>query len=86
MIAADLGRDAEAAVAELIRTGRFADEAEVLREGIRLLEQREARRRFLDAAMTEGIEDAEAGRTFEAGEVFGELKARYEALVATQPE
>ncbi len=53
-------------VEELVASGRYQNASEVLREGLRLLEQRAAedayRLKALRAAVKAGIEDIEAGR------------------------
>ena len=43
MISADLGRQLESFVAKLVETGRYNSKSEVLREGIRLIQERETR-------------------------------------------
>lgn len=61
-------------VEELVTSGRYQNASEVLREGLRLVEQREAedayRLEALRAAVQTGIADIEAGRfkTFDARE------------------
>ena len=80
MIAADLGPETETAVAELVERGRFASEADVLREGVRLVREREARLETLDQAIQRGLADADAGRTKPAEEVFARLQAKYERM------
>ena len=77
MISADLGRTLESFVAELVASGRYNSKSEVLREGVRLVQEREARLAALDAALARGLADAEAGRTKPADEVFDRLDATY---------
>jgi antitoxin ParD1/3/4 len=79
-ISAELGEKLEAVVDDLVRNGRYNSKSEVLREGVRLVQEREAALRRLDAALARGIADADAGRVRPAEEVFAELRARYEAL------
>lgn len=81
MISADLGSKLEEFVAELVANGRYNSKSEVLREGVRLIQDREARLAALDAAVMRGIEDVEAGRTKPADEVFERLKAKYQAMI-----
>lgn len=76
-ISADLGRRLESVVNELVKTGRYNSKSEVLREGVRLVEEREARLRALDAAIAEGMADIEAGRVAPAEAVFDRLEAKY---------
>ena len=62
MISADLGPQLETAVTQLVAAGRYNSKSEVLREGVRLVQEREARLAALDAAIMRGLADAEAGR------------------------
>ena len=80
MISADLGKRLEGFVARLVADGRYNSKSEVLREGVRLIEEREARLAALDAAIGRGLADAEAGRTKPAEEVFDRLEAKYRAM------
>lgn len=80
-ISADLGATLEKVVNDLVENGRYNSKSEVLREGVRLVEEREARRNILAKLIQEGDEDIAAGRVYPAGEVFDELVARYEAMV-----
>jgi antitoxin ParD1/3/4 len=77
MISADLGRTLESFVAELVASGRYNSKSEVLREGVRLVQEREARLAALDAALARGLADAAAGRTTPAAEVFDRVEATY---------
>jgi len=76
-ISADLGAHLEGVVNELVSTGRYNSKSEVLREGVRLVQEREARLAALDAALAKGIADADAGRVKPAGEVLDRLEAKY---------
>ncbi|WP_372422260.1 type II toxin-antitoxin system ParD family antitoxin [Salinarimonas chemoclinalis] len=76
---ADLGPQIEAIVAELVRTGRFRSEVDVLREGVRLVQEREARLAALDAAIEQGVASVRAGRTKPVDAVFDRLEAKYRA-------
>ncbi len=73
----DLGRILEKAVNDLVRSGRYNSRSEVLREGVRLVQEREARLAALDAAMARGIADADAGRVTDAVTVFDRLAATH---------
>ncbi len=79
MISADLGQTLEAFVARLVATGRYNSKSEVLREGVRLIQEREARLAALDTALARGLADAEAGRTRSAAAVFDRLEGKYRA-------
>ena len=80
MISADLGSQLEGFVTKLVETGRYNSKSEVLREGIRLIQEREARLALLDQALAKGIAEAEAGRTKPAEEVFARLEAKYQTM------
>lgn len=80
MISADLGQQLETFVAGLVETGRYNSKSEVLREGVRLIQERETRLAALQHSLNRGIEDAEAGRTKPAEDVFDRLEAKYQAM------
>ena len=82
MISADLGQKLESFVADLVETGRYNSKSEVLREGVRLIQEREARLAALDASIARGLADAEAARTKTAEEVFDRLEGKYRKLAA----
>lgn len=81
VISADLGKQLEGFVAKLVADGRYNSKSEVLREGVRLIQDREARLAALDASIARGIADADAGRTIPAAEVFDRLEAKYGAMI-----
>lgn len=80
MISADLGPQLEAFVAELVATGRYNSKSEVLREGVRVIQEREARLTALDFSIARGLADADDGRTKSAPGVFDRLEAKYAAM------
>lgn len=82
MISADLGKALESFVASLVETGRYNSKSEVLREGVRLIQERETRLAALDASLARGLADADAGRTSLATTVFDRLEAKYRAMDA----
>jgi antitoxin ParD1/3/4 len=77
-INADLGEALERFVTELVGSGLYESESDVLREGVRLLQERERRLAELDASIARGLADVEAGRTIPIDEVFDALRARLE--------
>ena len=79
-ISADLGNNLETYVTKLVSSGRYNSKSEVLREGVRLLQEREMRLLALDQAIERGLEDIRAGRTIPAQQVFDRLEAKYEAM------
>ena len=78
-ISADLGNQLEAFVSSLVASGRYNSKSEVLREGVRLIHEREARLAVLDAAIARGIAEADVGHGKPAKEVFDRLEAKYRA-------
>jgi antitoxin ParD1/3/4 len=80
MISAKLGDQLEAYVQQLVDSGRYGSKSEVLREGVRLIEEREKRLAALDAAIEKGLADIEAGRTVPLEEVAERLEAKYRAM------
>ena len=75
----ELGAELEKFVASLVKSGRYNSKSEVLRESLRLLQEREKWLAALDAAIARGIHDAEAGRVWPLGQVFDRLEAKYRA-------
>lgn len=76
-ISAELGENLEKVVNDLVENGRYNSKSEVLREGVRLVQEREARFRELDARVRLAIAEADAGRWLTEEEVFDVLEARY---------
>ncbi|MGV3770996.1 MAG: type II toxin-antitoxin system ParD family antitoxin [Sphingobium phenoxybenzoativorans] len=81
MISADLGQQLESFVSKMVESGRYNSKSEVLREGVRLVQDREARLAALDAAIARGLADVDAGRTQPADAVFDRLEAKYRAML-----
>jgi antitoxin ParD1/3/4 len=79
-ISADLGNTLEAYVTKLVSSGRYNSKSEVLREGVRMVQEREQRLAALDQAIEAGLKDIEEGRTIPAEKVFDRLEAKYAAL------
>jgi antitoxin ParD1/3/4 len=80
MISADLGHKLETFVSQLVETGRYNSKSEILREGVRLIQDRETRLAALDVSIARGLADADAGRVKAADEVFDRLEAKYRAM------
>lgn len=76
----DLGPQLDAVVDELIAKGRYGSRSEALRDGVRLVRERETRLVALETALAEGLADIEAGRIYPIEEVFAELEADLELL------
>jgi antitoxin ParD1/3/4 len=80
----DLGKQLEGFVARLVDSGRYNSRSEVLREGVRLIHERETRLAALDAAIARGVTDVEAGRAKPVAKVFDRLEKKYKAMVKAQ--
>lgn len=85
MISADLGQQLEAFVSRLVESGRYNSKSEVLREGVRLIQDREASLAKVDQAIVRGLSEVDAGRTELADEVFDRLEAKYRAMLPGSP-
>jgi antitoxin ParD1/3/4 len=79
-IHAEIGQALETFVQGLVASGRYHSRDEVLREALRLFQEREARLATLDAAIARGLADVAAGRVKPAEEVFDALESKYQAL------
>ena len=80
MISADLGPQLESFVTKLVETGRYNSKSEVLREGIRLIQEREARLSVRDLGLARGLDDAQKGRIKPMTEVVARLEAKYQGM------
>jgi antitoxin ParD1/3/4 len=82
----ELGDELEEVVTNLVTSGRYRSMREVLQEGVRLVQEREAQLADLDAAIARGIASADAGRIKPAAEVFDRLEAKYRAMAQDRPD
>jgi antitoxin ParD1/3/4 len=80
-ISAGLGPNLENYVSDLVASGRYNSKSEVIREGIRLVQEREAHFKVLDAAIARGLSDAAQNKTVDGNETFARLEAKYRAKV-----
>ena len=76
----DLGSQLENFVGQLVKTGRYNSRSEILREGVRLIHERETRLAALDASISRGIADADAGRIQSLDSAAAALDAKYAAM------
>lgn len=72
-----LGAHFETFINNTVSTGRFNNASEVIRAGLQLLENEEAKVIALKAALQEG-EDSEVIENFNPKEFLKELKSKYE--------
>jgi len=75
---ANLGQHLEDYVTDLVKNGRYNSRSEVLREGVRMIEDREKRLAALDLSIARGLADVEAGRVSPAKDVLARLVAKYD--------
>lgn len=83
-MSADLGPALEKVVNDLVENGRYNSKSEVLREGVRLVEEREARLRQLDAMLAAGQADIDAGRTKSLDEVMANVRQHIASMAANK--
>lgn len=82
----DLGGNLEKVVTDLVTSGRYNSRSEILREGVRLVQERERRLAALDAAIMRGVAEADAGLLYDLEEVVAELDAKYAAMETAKAE
>lgn len=75
-----LGAHFEGLIKGLLASGRYNNASEVVRDGLRMIEERERRMAALDASIERGLADIKAGRTKPAEEVFDRLEAKYKRM------
>lgn len=85
-ISAELGPHLEAFVSKLVSSGRYNSKSEVLRDGLRLLEERQAKLAALDAMVAEGLASLDRGEGKPADEVFDRLEAEIRTLALEKGE
>ncbi len=73
----NLGEKLESVVDALVGRGRFGSRSEVLREGVRLVHEREEWLRMVEMAVEDGRRQVAAGEWVEMDEAFDQLAARY---------
>ncbi|SDM65131.1 type II toxin-antitoxin system ParD family antitoxin [Maricaulis salignorans] len=80
-----LGPRFEALMAELVKSGRYNSKSEILRDGLRMVEEREAK--FLSELeeLREAVRlGSESGPGIPVEEVFERLTAKYEQMAKDQ--
>lgn len=76
----DLGTQLEGFVSRLVKAGRYNSRSEILREGVRLIHERETRLAALDASIARGMADADAGLVHDIDAAASQLDAKYAAM------
>lgn len=80
----NLGNQLESFVGQLVKTGRYNSRSEILREGVRLIHERETRLAALDASIARGIADADSERVIDIDDAAAMLNARYAGMIKRQ--
>jgi antitoxin ParD1/3/4 len=62
-------------VNQRVKSGRYTSASEVVREGLRLLQHREAARKQLGKALRKGLNQARRGQLRDGNEIVAELQA-----------
>lgn len=76
----NLGEQLEAFITEAVKKGRYGSRSEVLREGVRLVQEREAKWARFEAEIQKGIDSADRGDLYDAEKVFDRLEQKYRAM------
>jgi antitoxin ParD1/3/4 len=72
-----IGNHFEGLIETLVESGRYATASEVIREGLRLVEEREERRKAkLEALRAEIQKGLDSGPAEEVGDMFERIKAQ----------
>ena len=70
----DVGRHFEGFIEAQLKSGRYDDASDVVRDALKLMEERETRLGAFDESVLRGLDDVAAGRLHDAEDVFRELK------------
>ena len=81
-----LGKHFEQFVQRQLAGGRYNNASEVLRDALRLMEDRERRLSALDSAIERGVASVKAGRVQPAEEIFDRLEAKYARMAEERGE
>jgi antitoxin ParD1/3/4 len=82
-----LGDHFEAFIEAQLESGRYNNASEVVRDGLRLLEDYETIREVRTAELRHMVEDARRdGRLIPAAQLFDRLEAKYKALADKTPD
>jgi len=82
-----LGSQFERLIGRLVKSGRYNSKSEVVREGLRLLLDREREREAKIAALREAFRQGiESGPRIPAAQVFDRLEAKYRKMAAERKE
>ncbi|HEX4739694.1 MAG TPA: type II toxin-antitoxin system ParD family antitoxin [Allosphingosinicella sp.] len=71
----NLGDHLETFITEAVRNGRYGSRSEVLREGVRLVQEREKRLEQLDRMLAEGLDSLDRGDGIALEDAFEAVRA-----------
>jgi antitoxin ParD1/3/4 len=72
----NLGEQLEAFITEAVKKGRYGSRSEVLREGVRLVQEREGKWAQFEAEIQKGIDSADRGDSVPLDEAFDQVVER----------
>jgi len=78
----NLGKQLESFIDQAVAAGRYGSRSEVLREGVRLVQEREAKWARFDAEIQKAIDSSERGESMPLDEAFDELDANIKKRAA----
>ena len=78
----NLGEQLETFITEAVKKGRYGSRSEVLREGVRLVQEREAKWARFDSEIQKAIDSSERGESIPLEQAFDELDAYIASLRA----
>ena len=80
-----IGKHFEELIESLIESGRYSTASEIMRDGLRLIEEREERRKAkLEALRAEIQKGIDSGPAEEVGDMFGRIKAEGRRRLASK--
>jgi len=80
-----IGKHFEALIENLIASGRYSTASEIMRDGLRLIEEREERRQAkLEALRAEIQKGIDSGPAEDVGDMFARIKADGRKRLATK--
>jgi len=80
MVSAELGTVLEDYLGDLVSRGRYGSKSEVLREGVRLVQEREEQRAWMAAELDRAVALSQTESGTPAEQVFDRLERKYAAM------
>jgi antitoxin ParD1/3/4 len=73
-------------VHDKVKTGRYNSASEVMREALRLMDERDQIKAEVRAKIAAGVESARAGRLVDGDEIFAQLEAELDEEIRAEEE